>query len=126
MNNLAQIPVAPNNGFSLPGRLGIGAQYTLSGTSSRLESVISIVIGVMTAIAFIWFVFLLFTGAVQFLTSGGDSKSVEAASGKIRTALIGLVAVISAIFFTQLLGTILGIDILSPGQIFEDLVNSAV
>lgn len=125
MNKLAQIPVAPPGGYNLPGSLGSGSQY-LDGTGvtsgSRLTQVISTVIGVMTAIAFIWFVILLFLGAVQYLTSGGDSKAVEGAMNKIRTALIGLVIVISAIFFIQLVGTILGIDnILNPGQFVVNL-----
>ena len=125
MNNLAQGPiqVSPDGGFNLPGNLGTPGQYlSASSTGSRLAAVLSTIIGVMTAIAFIWFVILLFSGAVQYLTSGGDAKAVEGAMNKIRTALIGLVIVISAIFFIQLIGTILGIDILNIGMTFARLV----
>lgn len=119
---LAQIPLAPGGGFTLPGPLGQPGQYSgAAGTGDRLASVISTVIGVLTAVAFIWFVFLLITGAIQYLFSGGDSKGVEAATAKIRTALIGLVVVISAIFFIQLLGTILGIPVLDISGVFSRL-----
>lgn len=111
-------------GFTLPGTLGDPSQYgTATGTGTRLATVISTVIGVMTAIAFIWFTILLFTGALQYLTSGGDAKGVEAAVNKIKTALIGLVVVISAIFFIQLIGTIFGLPILDISNVFGTLVN---
>lgn len=122
MNNyLSQIDIGT---FQLPGTLGNGSSYIgdPANTGNRLATVISTVIGVMTAVAFIWFVFILFTGAIQYLTSGGDAKAVEAATGKIRTALIGLVIVISAIFFIQLLGTIFGIEILNIRSTFLDLI----
>lgn len=124
MNKLAQIPVAPSGGFDLPGNLGNGDQYNSAATTgSTLAQVISTAIGVMTAIAFIWFVILLFLGAIQYLTSGGDAKAVEGAMSKIRTALIGLVIVISAIFFIQLVGTIFGLEILNIQTTFTNLVG---
>jgi hypothetical protein len=124
---ISQIPAAPEGGFRLPGTLGQPGQYSgATATGDRLASVISTIVGVMTAIAFIWFVFLLFSGAIQYLFSGGDKSAVEAAVGKIRTALIGLVVVISAIFFIQLLSTILGIPILNISKVFTDLAVPGV
>lgn len=118
------VPIAPDGGFNLPGILGRPDQYfTEGGTGGRLATVISTIIGVLTAVAFIWFVFLLFMGAIQYLTSGGDPKGIEAATAKIRTALIGLVVVISAIFFIQLIGTVLGLDILNIQSVFVSLVR---
>lgn len=126
MDKIAQIEVSPDGGFNLPGTLGDPAGYNVSGTALRLTNVISTIIGVMTAIAFIWFVILLFSGAVQYLTSGGDAKGVEAAMAKLRTALIGLVIVISAIFFIQLIGTIFGLEILNIGEVFTNLVTRTI
>jgi len=124
MKYLAQIPLSPDDsGYTLPGSLGSPGQYNSSiTTGARLATLISTVVGVMTAIAFIWFVILFFLGAVQYLTSGGDKSATEAATGKIRTAIIGLVIVISAIFFIQLVGTIFGIDILNINNFFTRLV----
>lgn len=123
MNNyLAQINIGP---FKLPGRLGDPRNYdTPVETGGRLATIISTIIGVMTAIAFIWFTILLFMGALQYLTSGGDPKGIEGATAKIRTALIGLVIVISAIFFIQLIGGIFGIEVLNIQKIFTQLATS--
>jgi hypothetical protein len=73
-------------------------------------------IGIMTAIAAIWFVILILTGAIGIITSSGDKGAMETARGRITTGLIGLVVVISAIFIIDLVGKLLGIDyILDPG-----------
>lgn len=123
---LAQIELGPDGGFKLPGALG-QENYNIANTASRLTQVISTVIGVMTVVGFIWFTFLLFTGAIQYIFSGGDKSAVEGAMAKIRTALIGLVVLISAIFFIQLIGRILGIpDVLNIGNLFTNLVTRTV
>lgn len=121
---LTQIPLNPGNGFTLPGRLGDPTTYIDPDTAGlKLGTVITMIIGVMTTIAFIWFTILLFMGALQYLTSGGDPKGIEGATAKIRAALIGLVIVISAIFFIQLIGTIFGFNILDIQDIFTSLVE---
>jgi hypothetical protein len=100
----------PVGGFTLPGTLG-GASPADSGQT--LERIISTAIGVMTVIAFIWFIVQFFIAAVQIIGSGGDKNALAAARGKLSTSVIGLVVVISAIFIIELIGTILGISILN-------------
>lgn len=99
------------NGFTLPGPLGTIGNNP-GGAGTVLESVISTAIGVMTIIAFIWFVVQFFIAAIQIISSGGDKNALAAAKGKLSTSVIGLVVVISAIFLINLIGTILGINIL--------------
>lgn len=79
-----------------------------------LNKVLSILIGIITGIAFIYFIFLFFAGALSWTSSGGDPKSIEKAQKQISTAIIGLIVVVAAIFISQLLGSILGFDILNP------------
>lgn len=43
------------------------------------------------------FFFMLLMGAIQWITSGGDAKQLEAARGRITSALIGII-VLFAIF----------------------------
>ncbi|MBU2577566.1 hypothetical protein KKA69_01920 [Patescibacteria group bacterium] len=77
----------------------------------KFTQVISLAIGVMTIIAFIWFVFTLFTGALAWITSGGDKVKVQNAQKQISNGIIGVVVVISAIFLFRLAGAILGINL---------------
>lgn len=81
---------------------------------SLLNKIISILIGIISAIAFIYFIFVFFTGGLSWVSSGGDPKSIEKAQKQITNGIVGLIVVVAAIFITQLLGSILGIDILNP------------
>ena len=105
--------------------VGLGTLGSPSATqqdpgASALANFISTVIGVMTIIAFIWFIFQLFIGAVGWLSSGGDKARLQEAQKKITTSIIGLTIVISAIFLIKIIGVIFGIDILA----IQDLIKS--
>lgn len=80
--------------------------------ASALTDFISKAIGIMTIVAFIWFIFQLFIGAISWLGSGGDKAKLQEAQKKITTAVVGLVIVISAIFLTKIISAVFGIDIL--------------
>lgn len=95
---------------------GVGPLGTSGPTADiQFESTLSKIIGVMTAVAFIWFTFMIVIGAIRILTSGGDKGAVEAARKQITTAVIGIVVVIAAVFIVSLIGTLFGINsILHP------------
>lgn len=109
----------PVGGFTLPGPLGQVGDGT--GAAVTLEGIISTAIGVMTIIAFIWFVIQFFIAAVQIIGSGGDKAALTSARSKLSTSVIGLIVVIGAIFFIELVGTILGLDILSLADLIGRL-----
>jgi len=118
-NLIAEIKIAPENGFRGFGSLGLEGA-SAGGAGTVFNTFISTAIGVMTIIAFIWFVFTLFIGAYGVMSSGGDKQALEAAKKKITTGLIGIVLIISAIFLFQLVGYILGIpNILNPGEMIR-------
>lgn len=81
---------------------------------SLLNKVVSIAIGFITLAAFLYFMFQFFTAGLSWVTAGGDQKKIENAGNKITNGIIGMVIVISAIFVIDLLGKVLGIDILNP------------
>ena len=80
-------------------------------------------IGVITIVAFIWFLFLLITGAISIMTAGGDKNAVQNGAKKITNGIIGLVVLISALFLIQLIGKLLGIEniILNPAEAIKNL-----
>ena len=76
-------------------------------------------------IAAIWFTFSLVTGAISIISSGGDKAKVAEARARIVTALIGLVVIIAAIFIVELIGTLIGFDlILNPGEFIQALPDT--
>lgn len=83
---------------------------------------ISSVVGLMTIVAIIWFVFVFFTGAIGIITAGGDKQALEGARKKIYTGIIGIVVVIAAMFIIKLIGFLIGIpNILDINALFTQI-----
>src|SRR5574340_1254041 len=68
---------------------------------------LSSAIGLLTIIAFIWFIFLFLTGAIGIMTAGGDKAALENARKRIINGLIGLIVVVAAMSIISLIGFIL-------------------
>lgn len=79
---------------------------------------ISIVLGVMTMFAGIWFVILLITAAYSWMNAGGDKVALEGARQKMIHAVIGLTIVIAAIFIVDLVGNALGFPFITDPAAF--------
>lgn len=106
--------------FCGPGYLGL-CEDEASTAPTIFNSVLSLIIGIISIIGGIWFVFILVTGAVSLITSEGDKAAVESARKKITTGAIGLVVVIASIFIIDIFGTILGFNILNPAEFISSL-----
>ncbi len=59
------------------------------------------------------FLFMFLVGALQWILSGGDKGKVEAARGRITSALIGIVLLLSTYAIIKLVELFFGISILS-------------
>lgn len=120
MMKLAQINLGPDGGFKGQGPLGLSGG---AGSAPTIfNKIISSTIGLMTIIAFIWFLFLLVSGAYSIMSAGGDKQALESAKKRIATGLIGVVVIIAAIFIVSLIGELIGLpDILNPGGAIERL-----
>ncbi len=71
---------------------------------------ISVIIGLMTVIAAIWFIFLLISGAIGIMTSGGDKMALENARKRMTTGVIGFAIVILAMFVMDFIANMLGVE----------------
>lgn len=112
MDKLAQIPLFEDSGLRGQGPLGLEGRAS-SASLITFVGFISAAIGILTIIGTIWFVFLFITGAISIIASGGDKQKVSEARSKITTGIIGLVVLISSIFIIDLLGSLIGLDILN-------------
>lgn len=116
-NPLGQI--GGEEGFGPWGNLG---KYTdVSQAAGVFTSIISRIIGVMTIIAGIWFIFQFIIGAYGYMTAAGDQQKMANATKKITSSLIGLVIVVTAYAIISLLGALLGFEILKPGELIINL-----
>lgn len=90
---------------------------TPSGPLTQFEKILSVTIGVLTVVGGIWFIFQIFSGTFQWLTSGGEKQALQNAQKRLTNAVIGLGTVVLAYLFIALIGKIFGFDILNPQAI---------
>jgi len=122
LSNLLALDLGEIGGPNLGPWGNIVQKGTESGpAASAFVGIISNVIGVMTIIAGIWFIFQFIIGGYGFMAAGGDPKKMETARAKITSALIGLIVVVAAYAIIHLLGRLLGFEILNPQTIIEKL-----
>lgn len=125
MNRLiAQAGYDVGGTISGEGPLGnLGRIGNITGAVSSFDRLISLTVGIMTVIAGIWFIFILFSGALGIMSSGGEKQSLEKARSQITTGLVGLVVVIAGIFLVSLIGEIMGLSILTPASFILNAWN---
>ena len=102
---------------------GIGASenplgsITLPGDlaeSTKPTNIINSLVGLIISIAGLLFFFYFLIGGIRYMTAGGDSKAIGAATSAITTALIGFLLVISAYFIALFISEVFNIEILRP------------
>lgn len=116
MDKLAQLQIGPPGGFKCQGNSILCNNFDASNAPTTLDILITTIVGVLSVIAFIWFTIQFFLGAISIITAGGDKAKMAEARAKITSGIIGLVIVIAAVFIISLIGTVLGIEILNPGD----------
>jgi hypothetical protein len=88
----------------------------------NLASAISNIVGALTIIAGLFFIFQFIIAGFGWITSGGDKTALSAAQQKITSSLIGLVVVVAAIALIDIIGRFLGLKILlDPEELVKQL-----
>ena len=118
MKLLAQTSLGSIGGSGL-GPFGESAGDGLTGITKLVSSVI----GFMTTIAGIWFLFQFIIGGFSWISAGGDKAKLLASRDKLTNAFIGLVVVVAGWAILALAGTFLGVDftISNPGTLIQQL-----
>lgn len=80
-------------------------------TGLTINSIISGAITLVLVVVSLVFFFILVTGGLRWVTSGGDEKKVGEARAQITNALIGLAIVFASWAIMKLIGTLFGVDI---------------
>ena len=106
MNTLAQASADRIKNKWLPDSLS-----SLSG-AEFLGNLISLLITLGFIVGGITFVFMLITGALSIMTSGGDKAKAEQARARVTTAAIGLVILFAIFAVLNLIETVFGINLL--------------
>lgn len=91
---------------------------------SNLESLLSSVIGFFTILGGIFFIVYFLIGAMEWVTSAGDSGKLSSARNRVLFGIIGLVILVSSYAIIGLIGGILGLDLLSPAVQLQKITPS--
>lgn len=93
-----------------------GPLADVSDPLSLLELVVSVIIGVMTVLGGLYFIFMFLTGAYEWINAAGDKNRLQKAQARIIHAIIGLVILVAAWAIISLFGYVLGFSILNPAD----------
>ncbi|MDP2684812.1 MAG: hypothetical protein Q8P20_07300 [bacterium] len=120
MKYLAQINLYDTS-TNLKGFGPLGLEQGQDGIKT-FATFLSSAVGLITIIGIIWMVFIIITGSVAIITSGGDKQALESARKKITNGIIGLVVLVSSLFILSLIGKLIGIPtILDIATMFSKL-----
>lgn len=103
---------------------GLGNQLgtvTQANFGVTFADVISQILGLLTAIGALWFVFRFITSAISWISAGGDKQGVENARSKMTQAVIGLGITVAAYALIGLVGAFFGIDIINLNNLIRNL-----
>ncbi len=110
LNFLAQGVPEPKGGISNP---ALGDKYMNTSGINFFKLLIPRLVTVVLIIGSLIFFFTLITGAIQWMSSGGDKQALETARGKITQALIGIVILFVSFAIVKLIEHFFGISILT-------------
>jgi cytochrome bd-type quinol oxidase subunit 2 len=109
----------PIGGFDAynPGAAG-EAEYL-----SSAELLISNVLTVLTIVGGIMFSLYFLLGGLTWITAGGKSEKIEKAKGMMTNGAIGIIVIAVSYSIVWIIGKVVGIDILTPGQTLQDTIK---
>jgi cytochrome bd-type quinol oxidase subunit 2 len=85
---------------------------------NNVELFISNMIGLLTIVAGLFFVFYFIMGGLNWITAGGEQGKIEKARDQMVQSVIGMVVIVISYGLMGIIGKFLGIDILQPGNTF--------
>lgn len=101
----------------------IGLQPDFKGDGvAQLDKIISTVIGILTLVAFIFFVLQVIFAGYSFLSAQGDEKKVESARKRLTDGILGITIVVVAFGVSALLASLMGLgDIFNLNTIINQI-----
>lgn len=108
--------------FGKSGLFGSGEAGGVNALT-KVTGAISAIVGFMTIVGSLWFMFQLLFGGYEWISSAGDTKKLTTARQRIMNGFFGLLIIIAAWIIMAVVGQFFGFDILvgDPGSIIRQL-----
>jgi hypothetical protein len=84
-------------------------EFKFTGESGKIGNIITNLLPYLFTVAGVILLLYLIYGGFQLMLSRGDPKGMQAAQGKITSAIIGFIIIFIAYWLVQLLGKVLGL-----------------
>ncbi len=93
------------------------------GGINAIGKAVSLIVGLITITAGIYFMIQFLIGGFEWLSASGDKAKLTKAQDRLVHAIIGLIVVVAAFGIATIFQTILGVDFLltDPGEIIRQL-----
>ncbi len=109
-------------GFSPPTpAFSAGSEASGKAAGKNLELFLSNIIGALTIIAALSFLFYFVTGALNWISAGGDQGKISKARDQMVQGVIGMIVIVLSYALIGIIGTFLGVDILHPSAAIQNL-----
>ena len=92
----------------------------------KISNIISRLLGVVTIVAFLWFLLQFISGAFAWLNSGGDEGKLVEARNRITNAGLGLILVVGVMAIMGLVQSFFGINFLDLESFSGSFLNPNV
>jgi len=93
----------------------------IEGSTGAIEKIISNILVVLTVVAGLSFILYFLLGGLNWITAGGDKGKIEKAKGMMTNGAIGMIVIAVSYAITYIVGKALGIDILNPATIINNI-----
>jgi amino acid transporter len=88
---------------------GPGIVPDLTNPAKPVENLISQIIGILTIVGAIFFIFQIIFAGYAMISSQGDPKKIEVARSRLTNGILGLTIVVVALGIGAFIATLLGI-----------------
>ena len=91
--------------------------------SNKAEVLVSLVLGLVTILGGLSLIFYFVLGALNWITAAGDTGKIQKARDQMVQAVVGMIVVVIAYSVIGVIGNFLGLNLLSPGTGFYNIVT---
>lgn len=93
-----------------------------AGSVNNLELFLTNLIGFLTILGSIFFIFYFVQGALQWILAGGDIGKIQKARDTMLNGVIGLIVIVASYSLLGIIGSMIGVDILNPREMIQSII----
>lgn len=90
---------------------------------ASLDNILSLIITFLTVLAGLAFLLYFIFGGLQWTLAGGDQGKVDSAKTQMTNGAIGLIIVVISYGIMAVIGQVLGLKLLNPGEVIESQLD---